>query len=73
MVNPEGFSKHFSLEKFREQQKTSRKNTSSKFSFLSTVLKLTLLHGCLSRFLNCTNGTKSRNAPRISPHGLSKT
>ena len=27
--------------------------------------KLTLLHGCFSRFLNCTNGTKSRNAPHI--------
>ena len=24
---------------------------------------LTLLHGCFSRFFNCTNGTKSRNAP----------
>ena len=24
--------------------------------------KLTLLHGCFSRFLNCTNATKSRNA-----------
>ena len=30
-----------------------------------TLLKLTLLHGCFSRFLNCTNGTKSRNAPHI--------
>ena len=26
---------------------------------------LALLHGCFSRFLNCTNGTKSRNAPRM--------
>ena len=24
--------------------------------------KVTLLHGCFSRFLNCTNGTKSRKA-----------
>ena len=32
----------------------------------ATLLKLTLLHGCFSRFLNCTNGTKSRNAPHIS-------
>ena len=30
-----------------------------------TLLKLTLLHGCFSRFLNCTNGTKSRNASHI--------
>ena len=29
------------------------------------LLKVTLLHGCFSRFLNCTNGTKSRNAPHI--------
>ena len=26
---------------------------------------LTLLHGFFSRFLNCTNGTKSRNAPHM--------
>ena len=31
----------------------------------ATLLKLTLLHGCFSHFLNCTNGTKSRNAPHI--------
>ena len=29
----------------------------------ATLLKSTLLHGCFSRFLNCTNSTKSRNAP----------
>ena len=28
----------------------------------TTLLKLTLLHGCFSRFLNCTNVTKSGNA-----------
>ena len=27
--------------------------------------KLTLHHGCFSRFLNCTNGTKPRNASHI--------
>ena len=32
----------------------------------ATLLKLTLLHECFSRFLNCTNGTKSRNAPHMS-------
>ena len=26
------------------------------------LVKLTLLHGCFLRFLNCTNSTKSRNA-----------
>ena len=31
----------------------------------ATLLKLTLLHGCFSRFLNCTNGTKSCNAPQF--------
>ena len=31
-----------------------------------TLLKLTLLHGCFSRFLNCTNSTKSRNASQMS-------
>ena len=32
---------------------------------LLLALKVTLLHGCFSRFLNCTNGTKSRNAPHM--------
>ena len=27
--------------------------------------KITLLHGCFSRFLNCTNGTKSRDASHM--------
>ena len=31
----------------------------------ATLLKLTLVHGCFSRFSNCTDGTKSRNAPHI--------
>ena len=28
-------------------------------------LKVTPLHGCFSRFLNCTNGTKFRKASQI--------
>ena len=32
---------------------------------LYNLLKLTLLRGCFSRFLNCANDTKSRNAPHI--------
>ena len=28
----------------------------------ATLLKLTLLHRCFSRFLSCANGTKLRNA-----------
>ena len=34
----------------------------------ATLLKLRLLHWCFSRFLNCTNGTKSRNASHILSH-----
>ena len=33
------------------------------------ALKLTLLHWCFSRFLNCTNGNKLRNAPQICQNG----
>ena len=33
---------------------------------------LTLLHGCFSHFLNCTNGTKSRNAPHLCFKALEK-
>ena len=32
----------------------------------ATLLELTLLHGCFSRFLNCANGTKSRDASHLS-------
>ena len=35
----------------------------------ATLLKVALLHGCFSRFLNCTNGTKSRKASHI-PWGI---
>ena len=33
------------------------------------LIKVTLLHGCFSRFLNCINGTKSRNASHDSYSG----
>ena len=32
---------------------------------LATLLKLALLHGHFVRFLNCTNGINSRNAPYL--------
>ena len=32
----------------------------------ATLLKITLLHGCFSRFLNCTNSTKLRQASHTS-------
>ena len=35
-------------------------------SLPETLLKVTLLHGCFSRFSNFTNGTKSRNASNIN-------
>ena len=38
----------------------------------ATLLKLTLLHGCFSRFLSCRNGTKSHNAPQIFEASESK-
>ena len=31
---------------------------------------LTLLNGCFSRFLNCANGTKSRNASHMYQNGI---
>ena len=31
----------------------------------ATLLKVTHLHGCFSRFLNCTNGSRSRKAPQL--------
>ena len=31
----------------------------------TTLLKVTLLHGCFSRFLNCTNGTKLRKTSHM--------
>ena len=32
----------------------------------ATLLKVTLLHGCFSCFLNCTNGTKSRKESHMN-------
>ena len=31
----------------------------------ATLLKVTLLHGCFSQFLNCAHATKLRNAPHL--------
>ena len=36
-----------------------------KHPWRSVTLKVTLLHGCFSRFLNCTNGTKLRKASHM--------
>ena len=32
------------------------------------LIKVTILHGCFSRFLNCTNSTKLRKVSRILIH-----
>ena len=32
----------------------------------ATLLKVTLFHGCFSRFVNCKNGTKSGNASKFA-------
>ena len=34
--------------------------------FATLLKKVTLLHGCFPRFLNCTNGTKSRNTSQMT-------
>ena len=42
------------------------KNVKSTHGGVLFLLKVTLLHGCFSRFLNCTNGTKSHNTSHIN-------
>ena len=34
-------------------------------TYPATLMKVTLLHGCFSRFLNCINDTKSTNLLQI--------
>ena len=56
------------LLQFKKHEKHPWKSvTFSKVSgfWPATLLKVTLLHGCFSHFLNCTNGTKSCNASHI--------
>ena len=38
-----------------------RKNATYRLNLLLTFLKVTLLHGCFSRFLNCTSATNNDN------------
>ena len=42
------------------------------FNKIAGLLKVTPLHGYFSHFLNCTNGTKSRNTIRTISYGLTK-
>ena len=37
---------------------------------LATLLKVTLLHGCFSRFLNSANSTKSRNVSHVINYAI---
>ena len=41
------------------------KNAHGGLLLLATLLKLTLLYGCFSRFLNCTNSTKWRETSQM--------
>ena len=48
----------YRLYDFKKHEKQSQRSV--------TLLKVTLLHGCFSCFLNCTNVTKSGNASHVS-------
>ena len=52
----------------RSNSQQNMKNTHGPVFFsvkLQALLIVTLLHECFSRFLDCTNGTKSRNASHL--------
>ena len=54
---------------FREHEKHPWRSVTFKQSCKlkpATLLKVRILYGWLPRFLNCTNGTKSRNLSQIS-------
>ena len=53
---------------FKKHKKNPWKNVS--FSKVATLLKLTPFHGCFSRFLDCTNGTKLCNASQMELNEL---
>ena len=48
---------------FKEREKNPRRSVT--FSKVATLLKVTLLNGCFSRFLNYANDTKLRNTSHI--------
>ena len=50
---------------FKKRGKHSWKSATFSKVAAATLLKVPLLHGCFSRFLNCTNGTKSRNVSHL--------
>ena len=53
---------------FKKREKQPwRSVTVSKVAEPATLLKVTLLHGCFSRFLNCTIGTINRATHKFFP------
>ena len=59
--------------RFKKHKHSWRNVTFSKVAGFqpATLLKVTLFHGCFSRFLNCTIDTKSCNASHIMPVHMS--
>ena len=63
------FAKFGTIVQFKKREKQQwRSLTFSEVTGFqpATLLKVTLLHVCFSHFLNCTNGTKSRNTSLVS-------
>ena len=56
---------------FKKREKHPWRNVNFSRLKPATLLKLTLLHGCFSCFLNCANDIKSRNASHLRPCKLS--
>ena len=63
------FSTKFNRNKMKEIKDMHQEMLIKLLQYHMTLIQhhiVTLVHGCFSRFLNCTNGTKSTNAPHIS-------
>ena len=72
LIKKRFFTKHIcdalrdlvSFVQFKIVKKHPRRSVT--FSKAADFSKVTLLHGCFSRFLYCTNGTKSRKASHMN-------
>ena len=51
------------LVQLKKREKHAWRNAT--FNKVAGFTTLTLIHGCFSRLLNCTNGTKSRKASHM--------
>ena len=58
--------------KIKKENKKWRAQKERNIEVLSLVLKVTLLHGCFARFLNCTNGPKPRKASHLNAFEVEK-